>query len=177
MQEMFTSSKRPFFQSTQIISIGAIDKDKYSQFAINFFNQNNAKFPKDLFDKIYEKFNGYTWYMQVLLNRLYSYNRDVDEALVNYAIEQVVSEYGYLYSDMMQTYSVGNVKLLKAIANERCVKSVMSGEFIGKYELRAASSVATSLKKLSENEMIYLTEAGYIVYDRFMAEWLRNQPF
>lgn len=177
MQEMFTSSKRPFYQSTQVVTIDAIDKEKYAQFAIEHFTKHNTELPIDVFDAIYDKYNGHTWYMQALLNRLYGYNRNVDLELVAYATEQIIAEYSYSYADLLKSYTAGNVKLLKAIAQEGCVKEVLSGDFIAKYKLRAASSVSSSLKKLLNNELVYLTDQGYIIYDRFMGEWLSNQPF
>ena len=177
MQEMFTSSKRPFYQSTQVVTIDAIDKEKYAQFAIEHFTKHNTELPIDVFDAIYDKYNGHTWYMQALLNRLYGYNRNVDSELVAYATEQIIAEYSYSYADLLRSYTAGNVKLLKAIAQEGCVKEVLAGDFIAKYKLRAASSVSSSLKKLLNNELVYLTDQGYIIYDRFMGEWLSNQPF
>lgn len=177
MQEMFTSSKKPFYQSTQLLTIGAIDRDKYADFATEHFSEHNLQLPREVFDVIYTKFDGHTWYIQNLLNRLYSYNRDVDEELVAYAVQQIVSEQSYSYADLIKAYSSGHVRLLKAIAQDGCVKEVLAGDFISKHKLRAASSVRASLKKLLDNELVYQTSCGYIVYDRFMAEWLRNQVF
>jgi AAA+ ATPase superfamily predicted ATPase len=71
MQEMFTSSKRPFYQSSQIITIDAIEKEEYANFAIKHFSENNITLPKKIFDNIYDKYDGHTWYIQVMLNRLY----------------------------------------------------------------------------------------------------------
>ena len=177
MQEMFTSSKRPFYQSTQVVTIDAIDKEKYSPFAIENFTKHNTELPVDVFNAIYDKYNGHTWYMQAILNRLYGYNRNVDSELVAYATEQIIAEYSYSYADLLRSYTAGNIKLLKAIAQEGYVKEVLAGDFITKYKLRAASSVSSSLKKLLNNELVYLTDQGYIIYDRFMGEWLSNQPF
>ena len=132
---------------------------------------------QEVFNSIYEKYEGHTWYVQCLLNRLYGYDRNVDMELVSYATEQILSEYSYMYADLLKTYSFGQVRLLKAIAREGCVKEVLAGDFISAHKLRAASSVSASLKKLLDNELIYQTPCGYIIYDRFMSEWLRKQPF
>lgn len=177
MQEMFTSSKRPFYQSSQIITIDAIEKEEYANFAIKHFSENNITLPKKIFDSIYDKYDGHTWYIQVMLNRLYGFHRDVNEELVNYALSEIISDYSYSYADLMKAYPSSNIRLMKAIAKEGCVKEILSGNFITKYRLRAASSVSTSLKKLTENELVYKTDKGYIIYDRIMDEWLRNQPF
>lgn len=177
MQEMFASSKRPFYQSTQLLTIGAIDKEKYVEFASGHFARQQLKLPREIFDTIYEKYKGHTWYMQNILNRLYGYNRNVDMKLVEYAEDQIVSELSYSYADMLKAYTVGQVRLLKAIAREGCVSEPMAGDFISKNNLTAASSVSASLKKLLDNELVYKSDAGYIIYDRFMGEWLRRQLF
>lgn len=177
MQEMFTSSKRPFYQSTQPLTIGPIQRDEYANFAIGHFAARNKKLPREVFRSIYEKYEGHTWYVQCLLNRLYGTDQDVDMELVSYATEQILSENGYTYANLLKAYTSGQVRLLKAIAKEGCVKEVLSGDFIGTYRLRAASSVSAALKKLLENELVYQTSDGYMIYDRLMGEWLRRQAF
>ena len=177
MQEMFTSSKRPFYQSTQLLTIGTVNRDEYADFAMAHFAKNNLQLPREVFDAIYDKFDGHTWYIQNLLNRLYGYNRDVEMASITYAMEQIVAEQSYSYADLLKAYPAGHVRLLKAIAQEGCVKEVLAGNFISKHKLRAASSVSSALKKLVANELVYQTTYGYIIYDRFMGEWLRNQVF
>ena len=177
MQEMFTSSKRPFYQSTQLLTIGTVNRDEYADFAMAHFAKNNLQLPREVFDAIYDKFDGHTWYIQNLLNRLYGYNRDVEMASITYSMEQIVAEQSYSYADLLKAYPAGHVRLLKAIAQEGCVKEVLAGNFISKHKLRAASSVSSALKKLVANELIYQTTDGYIIYDRFMGEWLRNQVF
>lgn len=177
MQEMFTSSKRPFYQSTQLLTIGTVNRDEYADFAMAHFAKNNLQLPREVFDAIYDKFDGHTWYIQNLLNRLYGYNRDVEMASITYAMGQIVAEQSYSYADLLKAYPAGHVRLLKAIAQEGCVKEVLAGNFISKHKLRAASSVSSALKKLVANELVYQTTDGYIIYDRFMGEWLRNQVF
>lgn len=177
MQEMFTSSKRPFYQSTQLLTIGTVNRDEYADFAMAHFAKNNLQLPREVFDAIYDKFDGHTWCIQNLLNRLYGYNRDVEMASITYAMEQIVAEQSYSYADLLKAYPAGHVRLLKAIAQEGCVKEVLAGNFISKHKLRAASSVSSALKKLVANELVYQTTDGYIIYDRFMGEWLRNQVF
>ena len=178
MQEMFMSSKRPFYQSTQLLMLGAVEIERYCHFAQSFFGNRNRTLPSEIFDFIYTEFEGHTWYIQNILNRVYGYDTaEVDRELVEYAVSQIIAESEYLYADLLKAYSAGNVRLLKAIAREGCVKEILSGEFIARHRLKASSSVSSSLKKLIDNELIYKTDNGYIIYDRFMGEWLRRQPF
>ena len=57
MQEMFTVLKRPFNQSTQLLTIGPIDCKAYACFAVGHFAEHGVQFPYDAFDTIYDKFD------------------------------------------------------------------------------------------------------------------------
>lgn len=175
MQKMFTSSTRPFYQSTQILNVGEIERREYANFAIENFAKKNLKISEDTFNAMYDRFEGHTWYIQNLLNRLYAYGEEVNLESVEFAINQVVSEYSYSYVDLLNSLTASNVRLIEAIASEECVKEIYAGEFISKYKLTGASSVSASLTKLEENEIVYKSENGYIIYDRFMSEWLRKR--
>ena len=177
IQEMFTSSKKPFYQSTQLLTIDKIDREEYAAFACNHFEKQGLYLPTEIFYKVYSLVDGHTWYVQNLLNRLYGYRQEVNDNLVTYAMQQIIAEQSYSYADLLKAYSAGSVRLLKAIAREGAVKEPLAGSFVNKHNLRAASSVSSSLKKLVDNELVYQTPEGYIVYDRFMAEWLHAQVF
>lgn len=172
MQEMFLSAKRPFYLSTQILTIGTIDREKYYDFASPFFKEQGRSLSKEIFNEIYDSFDGHTWYVQNVLNRLYRYQTQIDSKLVNYAINAIVDESEYLYQNILNQQTQIGIKLLKAIAKEKIVKKITAGDFISKYGLKAASSVNSTQKRLIKNELIYKTPSGFIIYDRFFSEWL-----
>lgn len=177
MQQMFHSAKRPFYQSTQTQVIDRIARDEYYRFAADFFTRQGRKLAEETFGYLYDAFDGHTWYIQTLLNRLYGYAGNPDIGMVDYVIGEVVAESTYTYENLLAAYPASNIRLLKAIAKAGCVREINSGDFITEYRLRAASSVNSALKRLIDREMVYKTADGYIVYDRFMAIWLRQQPF
>ena len=177
MQQMFHSAKRPFYQSTQTQVIDRITREESYRFAAEFFTRQGRKLAEETFGYLYDAFDGHTWYIQVLLNRLYGYTGTPDIGMADYAIGEVVAESTYTYENLLAAYPASNVRLLKAIAKAGYVREINSGDFITEYKLRAASSVNSALKRLIDREMVYKTADGYIVYDRFMAIWLRQQPF
>lgn len=177
MQEVFLSAKRPFYQSTQTLSIDRIDKNGYYRFATAFFSGQGRELDEDTFSYLYDEFEGHTWYIQALLNRLYGYRQELNIQQVSFAINEIISESTYTYENILSAYPASSIKLIKAIAKEKCVKEINSGAFISTYKLKAASSVNTALKKLINKELIYKTPEGYIVYDRFMSIWLRQQLY
>ncbi len=174
LQEMFCSAKRPFFQSAQIVSISQIDSNIYYNFARAFFDRHKSNLSEQVFMELYQKFDGYTWYLQSVLNRLYADCDDVTNEKVGAAIMQIVDEYKYFYQQLLATFPAYHTQLLRAIAAENCVAEITAGDFIAKYSLKAASSVRSALEKLLRLELVYKTNSGYIVYDRFMNEWLKQ---
>ena len=173
LSEMFLSPKRPFYQSASSMSIGVIAEKEYWNFAASFFKEQGRELPEDVFHLIYETYEGYTWYVQKVLNQMYGKaGREVNSNLVYDAIAEILKENGYYYQMLLKMYSNGRGKLLKAIAREKKVKEITSGAFIAKYDLTAASSVKSALERLLDDEIIYQEEDGYIVYDRFFGQWL-----
>jgi DNA-binding transcriptional ArsR family regulator len=175
MNEIFLSAKRPFYQSTQIMSLDAVNQDKYYPFAAGHFQKNRFILTQECFEYIYTKFEGHTWYVQAILNRLYEYRKNIDTLeTVYYAVREMLEENTYSYQELLNAYSDVQVNLLRAIAKEKVVTQINSGDFISKYRLKNSSSVSRALKKLTENELIYKSGKGYIVYDRFLGLWLEK---
>ena len=173
MSEIFLSAKRPFYQSAQIMMLNTVDEDRYFQFANVHFQKNNYIITEECFEFVYSQFEGHTWYVQALLNRLYEYRKNIDKLDIVYrAIQELLDENTYSYQELLNAYSDVQVNLLKAIAKEKIVTQINSGDFISKYRLKNSSSVSRALKKLIDNELIYKSEKGYIVYDRFLGLWL-----
>lgn len=178
MAEMFGSSKRPFYRSTEKMNLAAIPADSYCSFAINWMQAGGKTLTESLFMKIYERFNGHTWYMQYVLNRLYEQRETyLDETLFDKCLADIVcseiDEYQRLYGMLTENQSV----LLRAIAHEQVVTAINSSAFIKKYGLKGSSSINAALKFLIDKEYVFKLQEGYCVYDRFMALWLQTLPY
>ena len=171
--EMFLSPKRPFYQSTSEKTIGIIDEQAYFAFAERFFIAQGRALPGEVFHYVYSLYEGYTWYIQMILNRLYSkVGRTIDIELAQESIREILLENEFYYQHLLQVYPKGQVKLIKAIAKAKKVKEPLSGEFISKYGLNATSSVRSALSRMLDEEIVYRSADGYMVYDRFFGQWL-----
>ena len=124
---------------------------------------------------MYTLFDGYTWYIQSILNRLYERYRKVEdvEQLRN-TILSVVESKAPQYESLTLFLTSNQFALLKSVAKEGVVKEPMAAEFLKKHRLPGASSVRTALEALVEGELLYRQTDGYIVYDRFLALWLKR---
>lgn len=61
-----------------------------------------------------------------------------------------------------------------AIAKRGVVAEPNSADFLSMPGLPGASTVRAALKDLDGKDVIYRSEAGWIVYDRLFGEWLRT---
>lgn len=171
--EMFLSPKRPFYQCTSEKTIGVIEEDRYYAFADAFFQIQGRSLPDDVFHQVYTLYEGYTWYIQMIMNRLYAKTgRVIDADLVQECIREILQENEFYYQHLLQVYPKGQVKLVKAVAKEKKVKEITAGSFISKYGLTATSSVKSALLRMLDEEILYRAPDGYMVYDRFFGQWL-----
>lgn len=177
MAQMFNSPERPFYQSTASMGLLPLHEEIYYDFARHFFEAKKGSLAEESFHTIYQAFDGITYNVQQILNRLYETERHVDsQHQVQEAIQHVVNRNSMQYEGLI-TFLTGNqLSLLKAIAKANIVASPQSTEFIKQYDLPSTSSIKTALDVLLDKELIYQQESGYVVYDRFLALWLKRLP-
>lgn len=175
MAEMFNSPKRPFYQSTEFMNLQPIPEDAYYDFARRFFEAKKGSLSQEVFHDIYHCFSGYTWYIQLMMNRLYERNKKITRPQqANDAILAVLDTLTPQYEMLMTLLTTNQVNLLKAIAKEGKVEQPQSNEFIKRNDLPSPSSVKTALDVLVEKELVYAQPDGYIVYDRLLNLWLQR---
>lgn len=173
MEEMFALPMGPFYQSTQLMSLDVIPCDKYSEFAGAFFRTAGKKFDEHVFRRLYEKFDGITWYLQAVLNRVWdSADGMSSDASVHNAIDTLVEENAMTYHDLLASQTASARAILKAIADEGCVKEVSARDFLKRNSLLVGSTTRYAARNLAERDLLYRTPAGYRIYDRVFDIWL-----
>jgi len=175
MEEMFLSANRPFFQSSQMLSLGSIDPSRYREFANSFFTSQHREIDDSTFVYIYDKTSGVTWYIQSILSRLFEYSdSDLNRQLVDECVTELINEQETAYQNYCSWLTGNQLQLLLAIAHEDGVESPLSSKFIHQYHLPATSSVKTALKALTDKQLVYRKPEGYSVYDIFFGMWLKR---
>ncbi|WP_416999960.1 AAA family ATPase [Alistipes putredinis] len=177
MGNMFTSPSRPFYQSVSMMHLESIDLDEYIRFARHHFEQAGKEIERCVVKTIYERFDGITWYIQKMLNALYSMTPSggtCTEAMIDEALRNIVGSMKYTYTETLFRMPERQKELLIAISKEGRASSVTSGSFIKKYRLSSASSVQAAMKGLLEKDYITSEAGSYHVYDLFFGIWLRE---
>lgn len=175
MAEMFNSPQRPFYQSTEFMNLQPIPEDAYYEFASRFFEAKKGSLSQEVFHDIYQRFDGYTWYIQLMMNRLYEGNKRITE--LHQATDAIIAVLATLtpqYEMLMRFLTSNQVNLLKAIAKEGKVEQPQSNEFVKRNDLPGPSSVKAALDVLVDKELVYTQPDGYIIYDRLLNLWLQR---
>jgi len=177
MQEMSTHPARPFYQSTQSLSLKQVDRDCYRDFAQSFFKKSGRVLPDEQFNMVYDQVMGHTWYVQYWLNKLYDMAQgeevtaiDVQQALLSILREEDDNFYSYC-----RLLTQAEVRVLRAIAIEGRVRRPLATAFLRRHALPATSTVRSCIKNLTDKEFLIDDRGEYSVYNRFFMHWLRQQ--
>ena len=175
MSEMFGSASHPFYRSTEIFNLLAIPQDSYFEFAQKWMRHGGINIPQDVFENFYEKLEGHTWYMQRVLNALYEISpKSVESTHIEQCIASIVESEKEIYQRLLDNLTNNQSQLLIAIAKEGVVSAINSSAFIQKYRLKNSSSISRALDMLMSHEYVMKGQNGYMVYDRFMALYLKT---
>lgn len=176
MGEMFLSAKHPFYQSTDVMSLDVIDCTTYAEFARRHFADTGQPFDDGAFKLLYRRFDGVTWYVQSVLNRIWQGGTGfTSEKQIDDVVSDLVEDRSLVFRDLYFSQNESSQRLLSAIAEEGEARGLMSGEFMQRHRLSATSSVRSALKVLLRNDLVYRTETGYVIYDRIFGEWLHRR--
>ena len=177
MSKMFSSPARPFYQSVSMMHLDCISLTSYSEFVSRHFTSNNRQIATDIIEKIYTKFEGHTWYLQIMFNELFSLTDaggTCDMILFDEALTNLISAQDFTFQEIISRLPEKQKEILIAISKEGKATGVTSGDFIRKYNLQTPSSVQAALKYLIEKDLVTQENTIYQVYDRFFGIWIKQ---
>ena len=173
MSEMFNSPKHPFYRSTEKLYLHVLPEQVYYEFAASKMAEKGHTLSSLVFHRLYEMVDGVTWYVQSVMNRLYRLAPcEITDEHLRQAVMQIIATEEEDYKRLFHLLTINQAQLLMAIAREGVVKEPLSGKFLQAHSLKSSSSVQRALQYLMEQEYVYQTDDGYIVYDRFFGMWL-----
>lgn len=177
LSEMFLAPSRPFYASTSFLSLECIPCATYSEFAAGLFEKNGKHLDPAVPEMVYGKFEGVTWFMQRVMNRLYSdtgAGETCTTSMVDYAVREIVDGNATIYTDLLYQLAPRQKELLIAINKEGKAQSISSGKFVKKHSLQSPSTVQTAAKALVDRQLVTFNQGTYEVYDKFFSIWLSS---
>ena len=178
LSEMFHSNKRAFYNSTETIELGAIDIDRYREFAQYWFGNKGVLFDNDTFYSLYQYFEGNTFCVQRLLHEAYDVLESGDTCtrqILQQCLRDILLSNSNVYREMLSRLTTKQKAVMTAIALEGKAEKVTSAAFIRKHKLESASMVQTALRVLKEDEWVSMHEYTYTLSDQLFSLWLQQQ--
>lgn len=175
MEEIFFSSKRPFYQSAKALRLEPIDHDIYLDFATKNFEKSGKHITPEAFTHVYNTFWAVTFYIQRIMKDAFaetSVGATCDINMVKQLIEDYIDENDSRLREQLSFITESQKELLYAIHAEQHVQSITSSEFNKKYRLRSPSSTQSASIKLLEYDMITRKEKIYSISDPLFNLWL-----
>lgn len=175
MAQMFNSPSRPFYQSCIQMSLDPLPMNVYTDFCQHLFSKNNKQIERSVIEKVYQEFEGTTWYMHMMLNEMYaltSHGETCTETFYHDALKTVILSQHQAYQELLNMMPPKQKMVLEAIALEGKATGITSSAFIKKYSLPSTSSVQAAIKGLLEKQLIVQSDGTYRIYDYFFAHYL-----
>ena len=180
MNELFSSPSRPFYRSTQFVKLDRIDPDEYRSFILIHFTNAGKKISPEIVDNMLEWADHYTYYVQLLCNRVFSHpDRSVSEKTWTGEAYRLLKEQETIFFNYRDLLTQSQWNLLKAIAHEHLLFTPTSREFLEKYHLGSSATVLQSLNSLMKKELVYSDHDAsgtlfYSVYDLLFQRWIQQ---
>jgi len=119
LHNIFFSASHPFYQSAVLQALGAIDKNEYINFADQHFRRTGKKVAISFIERCYDLFEGHTFYMQAIMNQLFSElddNEDCTNEKFANAVRNRVFLYETLFSEILNLLPERQKETLYAMA-------------------------------------------------------------
>ena len=172
---MFESGNRPFYKSADSMALDAIERDVYVEFIGRMFSEFNRNIAPTLAEKVYDMFEGHTYYVQKTMNEAFANTPQgghCTDNTVQQSLQAILDRNDMFYREVLSRMTLSHKLLLYAIASEDRATHITSADFIKRHKLASASSVQAAIKKLLASDMVVQEERQYRVSDRFFAMWI-----
>ena len=177
MSLMFNSPSKPFYQSAVSMGLEPIPVPTYTEFAMRLFAESNKQIAPEVVESVWEQYEGYTWFVQMMMNELYALTPTGQTCLtaqIPTAEYNIIMAQETSYRELLSNLPQRQKTILQAIAKEGAAQNITAQKFIRKYNLGSASSVQSAVKLLIKSDLITKTDGIYRVYDFFFAKWLAS---
>lgn len=181
LENMFNSTARPFYNSTEQFHLERIPKEIYTTFAIQQIIDAGKAITPEAASLAYDLFEGHTYYVHHILHNAFANanpQKTMDEEDIRNALEELLEARDRSFSNTMNRLNYKQKETLVAIAKEGKACGVTSVAFVKKHALKSASSVQYAISTLLEDQLLTYEDDGrtkiYSVTDRFLGYWIRK---
>lgn len=178
LSEMFLSSSRPFYASSSVMNLQSLPFEAYASFSSELFSRYGKNLDAEVPRLVYDRLEGVTWFMQRVMNKLFSDTPSgglCTADMIDGAVKSIIDDNSCIYSDLLYQLSGRQRDLLLAINREHKATEIMGGRFVKRNGLQSPSTVQTAAKALVDRQLVTCDKGVYEVYDKFFSLWLSER--
>ncbi len=178
--DMFSNAKRPFYSSTQFLSLEAIEKNTYAAFIKDIFEKHNRNILPESIEYILEWSRRHTFYTQRLCNQIFSSGyKKIGINEVKEACLSLLKGNEAIFFQYRQLLTPAQWNFLIALAKEGVVHHITAQDFLARHGIGTPANAKRINESLIEKELILDTPDmkgnTYRVYDVFFSRWLEME--
>lgn len=177
LSEMFSSAKRPFYNSSEIMHLDPIDEKVYTAFTQEMFSLYGKSIDGEPISRVFNLFDGNTFYLQRTMNGAFAETAEGGKCsadTIEKVLREMIASNDTIFREILSNLPISQKKTLYAIAQEKKVTNPMGGAFVKKHALQSASSVQSALQKLTKIGLINKSSDGYQVADPLLRIFINS---
>lgn len=175
---IFSNPARPFYNSVVFMQLLPIEVGVYVKFCQQLFLKYEKSVSPALVERLYECFQGITWYLQLSMNEAFTMAERggcVDEEAYDQILNHLVDSKRFTFEDRYASLTEKQKTVLMAIASEFPNQVTLTSQnFITRYNLKTSSSVQTAVKGLVEKGILSDNHGVRRPTDLLFMLWLKD---
>ena len=182
LENMFNSPAKPFYNSVEQMFLDRIDKDIYTAFVRDVFQEYGRQISDPALSYVYDLFEGHTYYVHSTLHNVFAYNSpevEITKEIIDMIVCDILQEREYSFLTQLSLLNYAQKETLIAIAKDVKAYEITSVAFVKKHSLQSPSSVQNAVRHLLKLQMITFNIAGntkvYSISDRFLGMWIAKK--
>ena len=178
LEGIFSNPARPFYNSVVFMQLLPIEVGVYVKFCQKLFLRYEKSVSPALVERLYECFQGITWYLQLSMNEAFTMAERggcVDEEAYDQILNHLVDSKRFTFEDRYASLTEKQKTVLMAIASEFPNQVTLTSQnFITRYNLKTSSSVQTAVKGLVEKGILSDNHGVRRPTDLLFMLWLKD---
>ena len=174
INQIFNEYNQPFYQTTRMISLPKISKNRYFDFITYQFDKRKKKVSPIIISHILEISYCHTYYVQAICNFLFAQRKSIisikefEQLYLDYLLEKKV-----FYAELPQRLTKQQFKCVKAFAKIGLIHAPTSSQFLQDSGVKKASTMQRVIKTLSDKQIIIKDGKAFRLYDVFLEHYLK----
>lgn len=179
MANIFANEKRPFYNSTVLMSLDKISEVSYSSFIRRLLTERQRSVDDDALQFILEWTRRHTYYTQQLCHTIYANgSTHINIEDVKQACIQLMKQGEAVFLQYRQMLTEKQWNFLIAVAKEGCVRQITSASFLKRHKVGTPSVSKRLAESLCEkgllNDESQIDGTIYSVADVYLSRWMER---